>query len=122
MVKWFTSSSLLSWRSEGRVLPRSCWQRSRNASRTVIVTGDATSADVGSGYDRVVLSFLLHNFDEEGRVRLLRRASSVLVDGGRIGILDWRAADGRVRAAMWRSVLRAIEPSPTQSSVTTSSS
>lgn len=94
-------------------LPGMMRRAHRRAPATKLVTGDVLSAEVGSGYDRVVLSFLLHNFDEEGRVRLLRRASSALVDGGRIGILDWRAPDGHVRAALWRSLLRAIEPSPT---------
>lgn len=94
-------------------LPAMLRRARRRAPAATFITGDAVSAEVGAGYHRVVLSFLLHNFDEEGRVRLLRRALTALVDGGRIGILDWRAADGHVRAAVWRSLLRAIEPSPT---------
>ena len=94
-------------------LPAMLRRARRRAPATTFITGDAVSAEVGSGYDRVVLSFLLYNFDEEGRVRLLRRASRALVDGGRIGILDWRAGGGHLRAAMWESLLRAIEPSST---------
>lgn len=80
-----------------------------------LVQGDIFETDVGTGYDRVILSFVLHNFDAEGRVRLLRRAGEALVPGGRAGVLDWALPPGRRRAALWRRVLAAIEPSPTVS-------
>lgn len=86
--------------------------RRRDPSATY-VHGDVIEAEVGAGYDRVVLSFVLHNFDAEGRVRLLRRAASALTEGGRIGILDWALPPGPVCAAAWRWFLGRLEPAPT---------
>lgn len=84
----------------------------QRAPGATLVEGDAIKADIGTGYDRVVLSFVLHNFDAEGRVRLLRRAAVALAPAGRIGILDWAQPSGRVRARLWRRFLTALEPSP----------
>jgi ubiquinone/menaquinone biosynthesis C-methylase UbiE len=77
------------------------------------VEGDVIQADVGDGFDRVVLSFVLHNFDGRGRVRVLRRAELALAPGGRIGVLDWALPTGRVRAGLWRWFLGRLEPSAT---------
>ncbi|MFC5136778.1 class I SAM-dependent methyltransferase [Actinomycetospora rhizophila] len=87
----------------------------RRAPAATLVEGDVLDADVGGDFDRVVLSFVLHNFDAEARVRLLRRAASALAVGGRVGVLDWALPPGRRRAALWRRVLAVIEPSPTVS-------
>jgi ubiquinone/menaquinone biosynthesis C-methylase UbiE len=75
--------------------------------------GDALEADVGGGYDRVVLSFVLHSFDTDGRTRLLARAAAALAPAGQIGVLDWALPAGRLRAAGWRRFVTALEPSPT---------
>jgi ubiquinone/menaquinone biosynthesis C-methylase UbiE len=85
----------------------------RRAPAATLVQGDVIDADVGGGYDRVVVSFVLHNFDAEGRVRLLRRAADALAPGGRIGVLDWALPHGFARGALWRRFLAALEPSPT---------
>jgi SAM-dependent methyltransferase len=85
----------------------------RRASAATLVCGDVNDTDVGGGFDRVVLSFVLHNFDATGRVRLLRRAATALTPGGRIGVLDWALPTGRPRRALWRRFLTALEPSPT---------
>lgn len=74
--------------------------------------GDAIEADVGGGYDRVVLSFVLHGFDSADRTRLLQRAADALAPRGRIGILEWAQPAGRVRAVLWPRVLDALEPAP----------
>jgi hypothetical protein len=60
-----------------------------------------------------VLSFLLHNFDADGRVQLLRRAVAALAPGGRVGVLEWALPYGRLRANIWRRFLTVLEPSPT---------
>jgi len=60
----------------------------RRAPGATYVHGDVLLAELGGGYHRVVLSFLLHNFDQNSRVRLLRRAAAALAGGGRVGILD----------------------------------
>jgi ubiquinone/menaquinone biosynthesis C-methylase UbiE len=84
----------------------------RRAPGATLIQGNVIEADVGGPYDRVVLSFLLHNFDADGRARLLRRAGAALAPGGRIGVLEWASPSGRLRAALWRRILTAIEPSP----------
>jgi ubiquinone/menaquinone biosynthesis C-methylase UbiE len=84
----------------------------RRAPRASFVEGDAFDVDVGDGFDRVVLSFVLHNFDTDDRRRLLARARSALGDDGRIGVLEWAVPRGRWRAACWRWFLHRLEPSP----------
>jgi hypothetical protein len=84
----------------------------RRAPTARFVDGDALEADVGTGYDRVVLSFVLHGFDAPGRARLLVRSAAALVPGGRVGVLDWALPAGRARARLWRGFLRTLEPEP----------
>lgn len=93
-------------------LPEMLARAHSRAAGAAFVEGDVLDVDVDGDYDRVVLSFLLHNFDAAGRVRLLRRASIALVPGGRVGVLDWALPSGTARAALWRRVLAALEPSP----------
>lgn len=81
------------------------------APGAAFVEGDAMTVDVGAGFDRVVLSFVLHNFDAAGRVLLLRRAGLALGVGGRIGVLDWALPRGRLRSASWERFVGALEPS-----------
>lgn len=75
------------------------------------VEGDILDVDTGDGYDRVVLSFVLHNFDEAGRTEVLRRSAAALADGGLVGILDWALPSGKRRADLWRRFLTRVEPS-----------
>jgi ubiquinone/menaquinone biosynthesis C-methylase UbiE len=82
------------------------------APGATFVEGDALEADVGDGFDRVVVSFVLHNFDRAGRVRLLQRAERALARDGRIGVLEWALPHGRARARLWRRFLRWLEPAP----------
>lgn len=84
----------------------------RRAPGARFLRGDAIRTDVGGGYDRVALSFLLHNFDSGDRRRLLRRARAALSGGGRVGILEWALPAGSIRKTLWRRFLRALEPSP----------
>jgi ubiquinone/menaquinone biosynthesis C-methylase UbiE len=88
----------------------------RRAPDATYVVGDAIDTDVGGDYDRVVLSFVLHNFDAEGRVRLLRRAATALAPDaadGRVGVLEWARPPGARTGRWWRRFLAALEPSPT---------
>lgn len=85
----------------------------RRASRATLVEGDVFDADLGDDYDRVVLSFVLHNFAHEDRVRLLRRAAEVISVDGCVGILEWSVPSGRIVAGLWRRFLAVLEPSPT---------
>lgn len=82
----------------------------RRAPGAAYIEGDAMHTEVGDGYDRVVLSFVLHNFSTEDRIRLLRRAARALAPSGLIGVLDWALPAGRVRPRLWRGFLRLLEP------------
>jgi SAM-dependent methyltransferase len=84
----------------------------RRAPEAVFVEGDAIDADVGTDFDRVVLSFVLHDFDTDGRRRLLHRAVDALGPHGRIGILDWAVPRRRGFGRAWRWFLARLEPSP----------
>ena len=94
-------------------LPEMLAAARRRAPGAKFVNGDAIDAEVGGTYDRVVLSFVLHGFDGPGRMVLLRRSSAALGSDGQIGVLDWSLPNGTVGAAIWRRLLRALEPEPT---------
>jgi ubiquinone/menaquinone biosynthesis C-methylase UbiE len=85
----------------------------RRAPGATFIKGDVLDVDVGGDYDRIVLSFVLHNLDAAGRVRLLRRAAAALAPDGRVGVLEWAVPPGRLRADAWRRLLTRLEPSPT---------
>ena len=85
----------------------------RRAPGATFVKGDAIEAQVAGPFDRVALSFVLHGFDAQGRLALLRRAAAALGNGGRIGVLDWALPSGDIRGRVWRRFLRALEPSST---------
>jgi demethylmenaquinone methyltransferase / 2-methoxy-6-polyprenyl-1,4-benzoquinol methylase len=65
-------------------------------------------------FDRVVLSFLLHELDQTARVEVLRRSLARITPTGRIGILEWGQPDGALRRRLWRSVVGIIEPAVAQ--------
>ena len=79
----------------------------RRAPQARIIEGDAMSAEVGGDFDRVVLAFVLHNFDGGGRVDLLRRSRSLLAEEGWVGVLEWGLPNGR-----WRVGRVAVVPAP----------
>lgn len=85
----------------------------RRAPDAAYIEGDLLAADVGEGFDRVVLSFVLHGFDGAGRSEVLRRSAEALGPAGQVGILDWSLPNGARRARVWRRFLLALEPSPT---------
>src|SRR5688572_13141762 len=91
-------------------LPAMLTRARQRAPRAVFIEGDVFEAEVEGAYDRVVLSFVLHNFESEARIRLLRGATARLAHGGSIGVLEWALPSGRLRAALWRRFLRALEP------------
>lgn len=67
-------------------------------------------ADGWGSYDRVVLSFLLHELDPETRVHVLRGASASLAPEAEIGILEWGMPPSERRGAIWSRLVRTIEP------------
>jgi ubiquinone/menaquinone biosynthesis C-methylase UbiE len=94
-------------------LPDMLVRAQERAPRSTFVQGDLGEIDLPAAFDRVVLSFVLHNFDTPGRVAVLALARRHLLDGGSVGILDWALPPGALRQRIWRGFLRRIEPSPT---------
>jgi demethylmenaquinone methyltransferase/2-methoxy-6-polyprenyl-1,4-benzoquinol methylase len=89
----------------------------RRAPEATLVVGDAMEAQPGRDFDRVVLSFVLHNADAAGRVALLRRAADLRRGDGRIGVLEWAQPAGHRRRRWWRRLLERLEPSPSVAEV-----
>lgn len=67
--------------------------------RVQAVAGDYHVDALGSGFDIVFLSAILHSNGEDENRALLRKAAAALVPGGRIVIQDWLMADDRVEPA-----------------------
>ena len=66
------------------------------AERVQAIAGDAFSVDLRGPYDLVILANLLHHFDFEANVRLLRRLRAVLKPGGRVVTLEFIPNPDRV--------------------------
>jgi len=89
----------------------------QRAPQAEFVEGDITSLGLPGPFDRVVLSFVLHNFDATGRHAVLTQSATRLAGGGAIGILDWALPAGRLRSGAWRRFLHRLEPSPIVSEI-----
>ena len=84
------------------------------ADRYSTLPGDAFEVDWGEDFDLVLLTNILHHFDEDGCVDLLARAHAALRDGGRIAVLEIAPEEDRVtppRAASFALVMLATTPS-----------
>lgn len=65
-------------------------------SRYATIPGSAFDAELGSGYNLVLLTNFLHHFDPPTCERLLRRVHAALVPGGRVVTLEFVPNDDRV--------------------------
>jgi SAM-dependent methyltransferase len=65
------------------------------ADRVRFRDGDATTADLGSGYDAVLCFNLIHHLTPEQAADLFRRAREALKPGGTLAVLDVFADSGR---------------------------
>jgi SAM-dependent methyltransferase len=61
--------------------------------RIAFVPGDYLSGDLGSGFDLVLLSNVLHQERAEAAAAMVRRAAATLVPGGRLAIVDFTIDD-----------------------------
>ncbi|ONH59758.1 hypothetical protein CcI49_13455 [Frankia sp. CcI49] len=84
----------------------------RRASGAAFATADLLAADAlpAGPFDRIVLAFVLHELDAESRARVLTSARERLAADGLIGILEWGLPTSGPAAAVWRTVVRRIEP------------
>jgi C-methyltransferase len=64
------------------------------ADRVEYISGDMFEMPLGGPYDLVVMSHVLHHFDEDRCLTLLRRVAEVTRRGGRIAIQDFVPTGG----------------------------
>ncbi|HEY1821569.1 MAG TPA: methyltransferase [Trebonia sp.] len=74
------------------------------ADRVLFRDGDATTAELGDGYDAVLCFNLVHHLTPEQAAGLFRRAGEALKPGGTLAVLDVFADSGR-RAPAHANVL-----------------
>jgi SAM-dependent methyltransferase len=74
------------------------------ADRVLFRDGDATTAELGDGYDAVLCFNLVHHLTPEQAAGLFRRAADALKPGGTLAVLDVFADSGR-RAPAHANVL-----------------
>ena len=74
------------------------------ADRVRFRDGDATTADLGGGYDAVLCFNLVHHLGPDAAAALFRRAAAALNPGGTLAVLDVFAGRGR-RAPAHANVL-----------------
>jgi SAM-dependent methyltransferase len=66
------------------------------AERFRTIAGDAFTAELGTGYDLVLVPNFLHHFDYAGCVRFLKRAHAALKPGGRVAVAEFVPNPDRV--------------------------
>jgi ubiquinone/menaquinone biosynthesis C-methylase UbiE len=65
-------------------------------NRYELLPGSAFEVDLGGGYDIILIPNLLHHFDEQANVILLKRMRAALKPGGRIVILEFVPDENRI--------------------------
>jgi len=76
---------------------RSLIRQARLHDRLAVRAGDVFSARLGKDYDAVLLGNLLHDFDEKGNRRLLRRVHQALRPGGKVFVVEFFLEDSLVK-------------------------
>jgi SAM-dependent methyltransferase len=83
------------------------------ADRFSLLPGDAFEVDWGTGYDVVLLTNILHHFDEPGCVALLEKTHGALAPGGRAVLVEFVPDESRVtppQAATFALAMLALTP------------
>ena len=83
------------------------------ADRYHVIAGSAFEAEMGAGYDVVLLTNILHHFDVATCETLLRRVHAALAPGGRAAILEFVPNDDRVsppQAASFSMMMLGMTP------------
>jgi ubiquinone/menaquinone biosynthesis C-methylase UbiE len=60
------------------------------------IAGSAFEADYGTGYDYILLTNILHHFDHDGNVKLMKRVHAALKPGGKALTLEFVPNPDRV--------------------------
>jgi predicted O-methyltransferase YrrM len=74
------------------------------SGRVSVKAGDAFRDDLGSGYDFILLSNIVHVYSSEDNERLIGRAARALAPGGRLGVKDFilnASRTGPARASLF---------------------
>jgi len=66
------------------------------ADRITLLAGSVFEADLGGGYDAVLLTNILHHFDQLTIEKMLRRIHAALKPGGRVLTLEFVPDEGRI--------------------------
>lgn len=88
-------------------------QRAGVASRYHVIAGDAFRADLGSGYDLVLLTNFLHHFDRVAIEGFLRKVHAALAAGGHALTLEFVPNADRVSPpvpASFAAIMLALTP------------
>jgi len=102
----------LDWRNVLEVARENA-QAAGVAARYHTIAGSAFEADMGTGYDVVLLTNILHHFDVATCETLLRRVHAALAPGGRAAILEFVPNDDRVsppQAATFAMMMLGMTP------------
>jgi cyclopropane fatty-acyl-phospholipid synthase-like methyltransferase len=84
------------------------------ADRYHTIPGDLLTADLGSGYDVILVPNFLHHFSKEQCIDFIKRLNASLADGGKIVTVEFVPSDDRVSPppeAMFAVVMLAATPS-----------
>jgi ubiquinone/menaquinone biosynthesis C-methylase UbiE len=82
----------------------------RRAAAAEYVHSEVLRFETEQRFERALLAFFLHEQSSEQRVEILRRAASLLQDGGFLVVADSAAPDSRLGRALWRAFVRSFEP------------
>src|SRR4029453_14070264 len=64
------------------------------------LSGDAFQVNLGSAYDLVLISNLLHMFDAESNIQLLRRGRAAVRPGGHVATIEFVPNEDRISPPM----------------------
>jgi ubiquinone/menaquinone biosynthesis C-methylase UbiE len=69
-------------------------------ARHKLLPGSVFDADLGAGYDLVLVTNFLHAFDKKDNVKVLKRLHAAMAPGGRIAIVEMVPNEDRVSPSM----------------------
>lgn len=80
-------------------LARSYIESEGFAAQVTVAAGDYLHDDLGSGFDLVFLSAIVHSNSEAENRRLIQKAAAALEPGGQVVVVDWIMNDERTEPA-----------------------